>query len=287
MQFLTRQFAKLFKPRPDFYSRYEKQIDQFGFDPDAFVKWELFFRFLYEDYFQVQTLGIENVPAEGRALLVGNHTGVIPMDACMLYCAIYNLHPCPRRIRFVVLNELLSAPGIGRILSTSGGVPASFDVARRLLQNDELVCIYPEGTNGTGKPFFMRYRLCDFHPGFVKEAIETNSPIIPVSTIGGDEIYPLLGNLESVARLMRIPYWPITLTYPWLPFPLSAIPLPVKLLIKIGQPIHLDYPASKARDRDLLQQLAKEIQYQIQRELNVLLSKRKSPFHSWNLEDLT
>ena len=146
--------------------------------------------------------------------------------------------------------------------------------------------IRTEGARGTGKPYSMRYRVDDFDPGFVKAAIATASPIIPITTIGGDEIYPLLGNCKTIARFMEAPYWPITATYPWLPFPVNCLPIPVKFLIHIGKPIHLDLPPEKASDRRLRSKLCKKVQYQIQSQINALLRIRKSPFCVWHLEAL-
>lgn len=284
MWHFAQNILKRVDPRKDFCWRYEHQEDDYGFDLDSFLTYEPIFRFFYEEFFKVQTIGIENIPDEGRTLIVGNHSGVLPVDAWMLYCANYNLHPHPRRIRFLVVDYLLSPPLTGHVFRSSGGVPASHEVARELLENDEIVCIYPEGTRGTGKPFSQRYRLCDFHPGFVKEAIETNSPIVPVTTVGGDEIYPLLARMEKVARVMGAPYWPVTPIFPWLPFPTSAIPLPVRMLIKVGKPIYLNYSPEQARDKKLRMRIARDIQYEIQRELNFLLRNRKSLFAEWDID---
>jgi 1-acyl-sn-glycerol-3-phosphate acyltransferase len=279
-------FSKLTKRQQGFYSRYEGEIDEYGFDVNTFAKWEPFFRFFYQEYFQVKVLGLENIPDEGRAILVGNHSGVLPIDAFMLQNGVFHLHPSPRRIRALAHDWLRHAPGVKDVICGMGGVPATFATARKLLDNEELVCFYPEGARGTGKPFSMRYRLIDFDPGFVKAAILTNSPIVPVITVGGDEIYPLLATSKPIARLLGWPYYPFTLMFPWLPFPVSCIPLPIKMLIKIGKPIHLNYPADKAEDRKLRLRLTREIQYEIQKELNLLLSKRKSPFAGWDVESL-
>lgn len=268
----------------DFSAKYKGQEDEYGFNLEAIAKWEGFFRFFYEEYFQVETLGLENIPADGRAVLVGNHSGGLPIDAFMLYTAVLHHHPCPRRIRFLSLDCLRSTNVVKDIICGFGGVPNTYQVATKLLQNNGLVFFYPEGARGTGKPFSMRYRLHDFDPGFVKAAIFTGAPIVPVTTIGCDEIYPLLGNFKSVARLLGTPYWPMTPTFPWLPSPISCLPLPIKILIKIGKPIYLNYPQEMATDRKLRLRIAREIQYDIQRDLNWLLRQRKSPFAAWDTE---
>ncbi len=268
----------------DFCAKYEAQEDEYGFNLKTIANWEGFFRFFYEEYFQVETLGLENIPNQGRAVLVGNHSGGLPIDAFMLYTAVIHHHPCPRRLRFLSLDCLRSTRIVKDIICGFGGVPNTYQVATKLLQNDELVFFYPEGARGTGKPFSMRYRLHDFDPGFVKAAIATGSPIVPVTTIGCDEIYPLLGNFKSVARLLGAPYWPMTPTFPWLPVTISCLPVPIKILIKIGEPIYLNYPPEMATDRKLRLRIAREVQYGIQRDLNWLLRQRKSPFVSWDAE---
>lgn len=274
------------KLKEQFQSAYGQGPDEYGFDANSLFQCELFFRFLYEEYFKVQTIGIENIPDQGKVILIGNHSGVLPVDALMLYIALLNAHPHPRRIRFLVHKWLLKTPGAGEVIRRCGGVPATYKTAQKLLKNDEIVFFYPEGPKGTGKPFSMRYRLDDFDPGFVKAAIETNTAIVPVTTIGGDEIFPLLGNLKSIARLMQAPYWPVTPLYPFFPFSLSCMPLPVRLLIKIGKPIYIDNAANKLHDRQLRKDIAREIQYGVQKEINELLRLRKSPFSNWDLDSI-
>jgi 1-acyl-sn-glycerol-3-phosphate acyltransferase len=279
-------FVNLTKHRPEFDDRYRGEQDEFGFNLDTFCDWEPIFRFFYDDYFSVQTIGMENIPANGRAVLAGNHSGGLPIDAFMTSMAIYNLHPHPRRVRFLSLDCLRKLPLLGGVLTSMGAVPATFATAQKLLENDELVFFYPEGPRGTGKRFSMRYRLHNFDPGFIKAAILTGSPVIPVTVVGGDEIYPLLGDLPQIARLINVPYYPITPTFPWLPPPASFVPTPIRMLIKFGKPIHLDYPPERAHDHKLRIRLTREIQYQIQREINELLRLRHTPFTGWEEKTL-
>ena len=122
----------------------------------------------------------------------------------------------------------------------------------------------------------------DFHPGFVTLAIQTQTPIVPIATVGGDEIFPNFANVKSLSRLIKLPFFPLTLTFPWLPFPLMYVPLPVRWLMKVHEPIKLDYPPERAGDRKLTLGIAREIQYMIQRDLNELLRERKSVFSGWD-----
>lgn len=271
-------------PRDKFFARYQDDEDSLGFDLDQCKQSEVLFRFLYEKWFGVTMVGLDNIPAEGRAVLFGNHSGVLPVDGMMLYDGMLNHHPSPRRIRFLVNEFIRKSPVLGTVIRGFGGVAADYEISKRLLQTEELVCFYPEAEAGTGKLFKDRYRLQEFRPGFVRGAIETNSPLVPVITIGGDEIYPLLANLKPVADLMGAPYWPVTPFYPLLPFPFNAIPLPVKLLICVGKPFKLDYAPENAEDFNLTSQIAYNIRQDIQLKINDLLAIRKSPFSRWDLE---
>jgi len=124
--------------------------------------------------------------------------------------------------------------------------------------------------------------VLDFHPGFVKLAIASQAPIIPVATVGGDEIFPNFMNLRALAQFIKLPFFPVTATFPWLPFPLWITPLPVRWFINIHKPIKLDYPPERATDRKLVREISRDIQYQIQRDLNELFEKRKTLFTGWN-----
>ena len=167
-----------------------------------------FFEFLYERWWRVKTTGIEHVPAHGRALLAGNHAGILPWDATMISFAIQREHPLPRFPRFLVLNWAFDLPFISVAMRKVGGVVASPYNAMQLLQRDELVAVFPEGVKGAGKPFSERYRLQRFgRGGFVEIALRTGSPIVPVAVVGSEEIYPKLGDSRAAARLVGAPYF--------------------------------------------------------------------------------
>ncbi len=267
---------------PAFFERYAGKEDEYGFDLNIWAKSEPFFRFCFEDYFKVNVQGIENIPVHGGALIVGNHSGLLPIDGAMMSMAMCNAHSSPRRIRYLITDWFFDLFLIGKWMKQTGQVRASLEIAQKLLQNDEIIGLYPEGVRGVGKPLKDRYRVIDFHPGFVKLAIACQVPIIPVATVGGDEIFPNLTNLPNMARAMRLPFFPITPAFPWLPFPLWMMPLPVKWFMNIHKPIKLDYPPEKAYDRKLVREIAKDIQYDIQRDLNDLFEKRKALFTGWD-----
>lgn len=280
--FLEDPVLALKRRNPSFYERYSADDDQFGFSLETFARWEPFFRFLFEDYFKVEVRGIENIPAEGRAILIGNHSGLLPLDGAMIAMAMASEHKAERRVRYLVTDWFFSLPGVADWVRETGQVRATMTNARKLLDEGELVGIYPEGVRGVGKPFRERYRVLDFHPGFVQLAIATQTPLIPVATVGGDEIFPEIASLHKLARFVGMPFFPVTLTFPWLTFPLPLIPLPVRWMIHVHPPIKLDYPPEKASDRKLVLKLAREIQYTIQRDLNRLIAERKTFLTGWD-----
>jgi 1-acyl-sn-glycerol-3-phosphate acyltransferase len=273
------------KRAPGFVAKYTDPEDEFGFDIETFAKWEPFFRFCYDDYFKVDIRGLENVPKDGAALFIGNHSGLLPVDAGMLAVALLNHRTPPRRVRYLVTDWFFQLPALKDWVMQTGHVRATLENATKLIEKEEFVGIYPEGLRGVGKTWKERYRVIDFHPGFVQLAISTQTPIVAVATLGGDEIYPNFVNIKKLSRLLRFPFYPITPAFPWLPFPLYFFPLPVRWLINIHPPIKLDYPPEKANDRKLCLRIAREIQYDIQRDLNRLLRERKSMFTGWDPDD--
>jgi 1-acyl-sn-glycerol-3-phosphate acyltransferase len=275
----------LARRNPDFVNRYVDEEDEFGFSLDTFARWERYFRFLYEEYFKVRAQGVENIPDDGRVLLVGNHSGLLPVDGALLTIAMCNQHANPRRVRFLATDWFFQVPGLREWAIQTGQVRATKENCMKLLDANEIVGVYPEGIRGVGKTFRERYRVHDFHPGFVQIAIQTQTPIVPIATVGGDEIFPNFVNVKSLARILRMPFFPLTVTFPWMPLPLQFVPLPVRWSIKIHEPIILDYPPEKATDRKLALKITREIQYLIQRDLNELLRERKSVFSGWDGDD--
>ena len=180
--------------------------DEWGFDEEFADLIEPFFGFLYDTWWRVRAEGLHNVPSHGRALLAANHAGILPWDATMVSMAVLREHPLPRHPRFLVLNWAFDLPWVSTAMRRVGGVVASPYNAMRLLEQDHLVAVFPEGVKGTGKPYSERYRLQRFgRGGFVEIALRTGAPIVPVAIVGSEEIYPKIGELPGLARLLRRP----------------------------------------------------------------------------------
>ncbi len=256
------------------------QEDEWGFDEEFAEAVYPFFEFLYDFWWRVQATGVENVPSHGRALVVSNHSGsLFPFDATMLVGAIMKEHPLPRWPRPMVLNWAFELPFLSFFMRKVGGVPASPFNAIRLLEQDEIVMVFPEGVKGTGKPFSERYRLQRFgRGGFVEVALRTGSPIVPVAVVGAEEIYPKIADSQLLAKLLGAPFVPITPTLPWLG-PLGLIPLPSRWRIEFCEPIDVsEYPPEAADDRALLFEISERVRDTIQEQLYEALVRRGSAF---------
>ncbi|HEY8640668.1 MAG TPA: lysophospholipid acyltransferase family protein [Solirubrobacterales bacterium] len=254
--------------------------DEWGFDEEFAEAVYPFFEFLYDFWWRVQATGVENVPSHGRALVVSNHSGsLFPFDATMLVGAIMKEHPLPRWPRPMVLNWAFELPFLSFFMRKVGGVPASPFNAIRLLEQDEIVMVFPEGVKGTGKPFSERYRLQRFgRGGFVEVALRTGSPIVPVAVVGAEEIYPKIADSQLLAKLLGAPFVPITPTLPWLG-PLGLIPLPSRWRIEFCEPIDVsEYPPEAADDRALLFEISERVRDTIQEQLYEALVRRGSAF---------
>jgi 1-acyl-sn-glycerol-3-phosphate acyltransferase len=255
------------------------EVDEFGFDPQWTESFLSVFMVLYRDYWRVETTGIENVPATGRALLVSNHAGVLPWDGTMIKTAVFAEHSHPRHVRALVASLFMGMPMLSWFLRRTGQTVGHPDDTRRLLERDELVLVFPEGVRGTGKSFKDRYRLRRFgRGGFVQTAIRSGAPIIPVSVVGSEEIYPMVADLAPLARFLGLPYFPITPTWPWLG-PLGMIPLPSKWRIQFHAPIHVEqHPPEAANDNNLVMALSDQVRDTIQQGIYDNLKRRRGVF---------
>jgi len=255
-------------------------VDDFGFDADftdsAFLP---MLRPLFRRWFRVEVRGIENLPARGGGLVVANHSGTIPMDSLMTQVAVHDEHPDHRHLRMLGADLVFSTPVMGQLARKTGSTLATNPDAERLLRGGELVGVWPEGFKGVGKPFSERYKLQRFgRGGFVSAAISAGVPIIPCSIVGAEEIYPLLGNMKALARLIGAPYAPITPTWPLLG-PLGLIPLPSKWIIEFGAPVQTAHLGPGAADDPMLVfDLTDQIRETIQQTLYSLLMQRRSVF---------
>jgi 1-acyl-sn-glycerol-3-phosphate acyltransferase len=210
-------------------------FDRWGLHPDTLRKLAPILNWVYRKYFRVEAIGLEALPV-GRTLFVGNHGGQIPLDAMMAGMALFMEAEPPRIARAMVERWVPTVPFVSSLFTRIGAMIGDPANCRELLEHDQSVMVFPEGVRGSGKLFKDRYQLQRFGTGFMRLAIESKAPIVPVAIIGTEETYPSVHNFKSFANLIGAPYFPITPFFPLLG-PLGLIPLPAKVTVRFGAPI--------------------------------------------------
>ena len=251
----------------------------YGMDLELIEVVRPFLGFMYRSWWRVMAEGLEHVPGEGRALMVSNHSGVLPWDGAMIGTAVFDEHPTPRVTRCLHLSWFSTLPVVAPALAAFGQVQALPENAIRLLEDDQLVCVFPEGLKGVGKLFRDRYKLARFgRGGFVQMALRTGAPLIPVAVIGAEETYPMLANAKPIARLIGFPYFPITPLFPWFGL-LGVVPLPSKWTLVFHEPIATAHYGPQAADDPLLvSELSEQVRGRIQATIDKRVAGRKSVF---------
>lgn len=255
-------------------------VDEFGFDPHFNEGVILpLLRPLFRSWFRVEVSGVENLPDTGAALVVANHAGVLPLDGLMTAVAVHDEHPAHRNLRLLAADLVFDMPVVSQGARMAGHTMACAADAQRLLEAGELTAVFPEGYKGLGKRFQDRYKLQRFgRGGFVSAALRTKAPIVPCSIIGSEEIYPMVADLKLLARLLGLPYFPITPLFP-LAGPAGLLPLPSKWRIEFGEPIPtVDFEESAADDPMVTFELTDHVRETIQQTLYRLLAGRRNVF---------
>jgi 1-acyl-sn-glycerol-3-phosphate acyltransferase len=260
-----------------YFSWHSEEVDDFGFDRRFTETIRPLLEFLYAVWWRVDTTGLEHVPGDGPALIVSNHSGVLPWDGLMINVAIRHEHEARRECRMLALDMFALLPYLAPLLTRTGAVRANPENGERLLRRGALVGVFPEGVKGVGKPFRERYKLARFgRGGFVRLALKTGAPIVPCAVVGAEEIHPMLASANWVGRPFGLPYLPITPTFPLLG-PLGVVPLPTKWSIDFADPIETDaYGKEAAEDPILVNRLAEQVRATIQKIIDGRLARRRS-----------
>jgi 1-acyl-sn-glycerol-3-phosphate acyltransferase len=249
--------------------RNEYGVDPYGFDIDYSIAAAAPFAWLYRKYFRVTLHGIERVPADGRVLLVANHSGQLPFDAAMIAVALLLEMDPPRIVRALVERWVPTLPFIAPFFARLGQVVGTPENCRRLLAAGEAMLVFPEGVRGLTKTFDERYKLRTFSTGFVRMALEAGAPVLPVGVVGAEEQAPSLVDLKPLARLLGLPALPIT------PY-LLPLPLPTHYHLHFGEPLRLT--GSPDADDAELERQAGEVQAAVQGLLDRGLADRPGVF---------
>jgi len=255
----------------------QEDVDDFGLDPAFEEKLRPLLTLLYRKYFRVQVEGIDQVPSAGAAVIVANHSGTLPLDGAMLRTAIRLDHPSGRNLRWLAEDFVFYLPFAGVVLNRIGAVRACPENAERLLEQDALVAVFPEGVHGIKKLYSERYRLQRFgRGGYIRLCLRTRVPLVPCAIVGAEEANPLLYRLDWPSALIKLPYVPITPTFPLLG-PLGLLPVPTRWKIRFGEPLSFDRYGPEAADDDVLvSSLSERVRTSIQSLLDGGLRTRKS-----------
>ncbi len=251
----------------------EMPFDRFGFSPDTTRLAFPFFHALYRGYFRVRSQGHEHLPKEGAAVLAANHGGLLPFDGAMGVIDVLLHTDPPRLLRSMVDRWAGTLPWINVFFARVGQVVGTRENFTDLLDDGQLVLVFPEGVEGIRKPVTQRYRLQSFHVGFVEQALRARTPIIPMAFIGSDDQAPILYDMKALARRLGLPVLPITPTFPWLG-PLGLLPYPVSYRIVYGEPLryHERFGPEGADDARLVRYLAN----QVRRAVQLLVDRNRS-----------
>lgn len=248
--------------------RNEYGVDPFGFSVDYALSAIGPFLWMYKHYFRAETRGIEKVP-KGRVLLVPNHSGQLPFDAAMIAVAMLTEADPPRAIRSMVEKWMPTLPWVSTFFARVGQIVGTPENCRRLLEADEAVLVFPEGVKAISKLFPQRYQLHEFNLGFMRLALETNTPIVPIALVGAEEQAPALFDAKPIAKLLGFPAFPIT------PYGLP-VPLPTKYRIYFGDPLFF---TGRPDDDDAeLEKKVKIVRAAVQTMLEQGLKERKAIF---------
>lgn len=246
------------------------KIGSFGYDPWGFhlngIKRTFpIAKFFYEKFFRVETYGLENIPAEGRALIISNHSGQLPLDGALIgYSMLTNPHG-PRTPKAMIERFLPTVPFVGTALNRMGAVVGDPENCRVMLENEQAIIVFPEGVRGTSKVFSKRYQLQKFGKGFIHLAMKHKTPIIPVGVVGCEESIVSLADFKKIGKKFGLPTFPLVIPVIW----------PTKVIIHYGEPIYFD--SSSANDEEITKNV-QIVKNQIKNLIDLGLAKRQNLF---------
>ncbi len=243
--------------------------DPFGYDPELIKLILPVARWFYDVYFRCEASGLNRIP-DGRVMLIANHSGQLPFDAMMLGASILLEAPKPRLVRGMVERWSTDLPFISTLFNRAGQLVGSPAIGKRILEMDEALLVFPEGARGISKLYRNRYQLETFGHGFMRLALETNTPIVPVALVGAEEQAPAVADIKPLAKILGFPAFPLVAPQ------IVPLPLPVKYYIQFGEPMHFGGDGSE--DDEVVSTYVNEVKDTIQHMLHVGLEKRPSIF---------
>jgi hypothetical protein len=259
------------------YERYIENVansNGFGYDLKTLARSEAILSFLYKYWWRVDLTGLQHLPIEGPALIVGNSGSIWHWPGLMLLYAMMKDKTSPRRLNIVCDLDFIEDERLYSLLVELGFVPWSADNLKDLFDSGEIVAVFPEGMPGLFKSFSERYRLRNFDWTRIFPAIEKHIPIYPLVTLGCDESFPQITNIEAVARYLSLPAFPITPFMPLLPFPFSLASFPIRWKMRLMKAITYKGKGTRHELEESAKKEAFFLEGEIQAELNRLLRSR-------------
>jgi 1-acyl-sn-glycerol-3-phosphate acyltransferase len=257
----------------------EREVDDWGRSERMVSMFDPVLGFYYDKWFRVEHEGIENVPSDGGALLVSNHSGALPPDAPMILMAIRRDHPNPRPVYMLAEHWFKGYPAVGMLANKMGAIPAHRENAQRLLSDErQLALVFPEGQKGTRKVLWQKYKLRRFgRGGFVRTAIRAGVPIVPIAVVGAEEAMPIFAHLRTLQRMTGLIYAPLNHAFPWFGPLAGGMYLPAKFKIRFLDPIDMSkYPPDTVEDAAEVQMISERIRARISAALEEMLGQRRS-----------
>ena len=247
-------------------------LDPYGVSQPHVRRFMFLMGLFYRHYFRVQTYGLEHIPPSGRVMIIGNHSGGLPVDGGMVLSSMFFDKDPPRWVHGMVEKFANNWPIVSQIFSRVGQFTGLPENAVRLLEDDRALMVFPEGARGVGKLYRDRYKLVRFGTGFMRLALQTGTPIVPVAFIGGEEALPTVYHLRTLAKLIRAPYVPVSSH-------LLPIPLPVECSLHYGRPMVFEGTGSE--DDWVIQKYVEEVRDSIGVLLREGLAQRGWEVPEW------
>lgn len=266
------------------YERYSDRPDPWGLDIDHALRYLKVLYPLYKSYFKVRVFGGQNVPSK-QHIFVGNHTGQIAFDAMLVSMSgVLDLKP-PRILRGMIERWMAGLPFISRVAAESGSILGDRRNSQYLLEHGESLLVFPEGVKGIAKNTKDFYKMKDFSQGFMRMALQTQTPILPLAVVGAEEFYPYVHHFKTIEKVLRLPALPIT---PLLPIlgPLSLLPLPAPVDIYYGKPIELPKGVSHEDSDEVIDRLVLKVQKEVDKMVVEGLKARRPFLEKYGLKDI-
>lgn len=258
------------KEADNFLSRFPNKVGSYGYDAWGFnvngVKpFVGIGRFIFENYFRVESHGLENIPPSGRVLIIANHSGQLPVDAMLLGYSIVTNPYAPRAPKGMYERFVPQVPFISTIFSQWGGTLGDPENCEKMLFNEEAVIVFPEGAKGISKPWKKRYQLQHFGNGFIHMALKCKTPVIPVGIVGAEEIMINLGNIDILQKITRFPAFPALIPFFF----------PSKVIINFGKPMFFE--GNNEREY-VMSEMAEQVKHEVKKLMDLGLAQRKGVF---------